>query len=107
MKNSPFRLCGIDIQPGERVTLALPNPEIFTCAPLHIPIHVLHGKEKGPVLLICATFDGNEVNGIAILQRLLTLKTLKNLKGTLIAIPVMNVYGLMNHSKSLPDGGHL
>ena len=106
-KSRPFPICGIEVQPGERVTLALPTPEIYTCAPLHIPMHVIHGRREGPRLLICATQYGDEMNGIAILQKLLHLNLLKTLQGTLIAIPVMNVYGLIHHTRFLPDEGDL
>jgi predicted deacylase len=106
MKNSPIKICGVEVQPGERVTLALPTPEIYTCAPLHIPMHILHGRKEGPKLLICGTFHGDEVNGIAIIQRLLS-GNLKNLCGTVIAVPAMSVYGLINHSRLLPDGHDL
>lgn len=104
MKNDPLTICGVEIQPGEKLTLAMPTPEIYTCAPLHIPMHIIHGKKKGPLLLICATLYGDEVNGIDIVDRLLHLSSLKGLNGTLLCIPVMNVYGLISHSRLLPDG---
>jgi uncharacterized protein len=107
MKNTPITICGVEIQPGEKLTLAMPNPEIYSCAPLHIPMHIIHGKKAGPRILICATLYGDEVNGIAIVDRLLNLSILKNLAGTLLCIPVMNVYGLINHSRYLPDGKDL
>lgn len=107
MKNQPIEICGVKVQPGERLTLALPTPEIYTCAPLHIPMHVIHGKKSGPKILICATLYGDEANGIDIVHRLLETQLLKNISGTLICIPVMNVYGLINHSRFLPDGHDL
>ena len=107
MKQKPLTISGADVQPGERVTLAMPTPEIYTCAPLYMPMHIIHGKKEGPTLLICGTFYGDEVNGIAIVQRLLQMSSLKNLHGTLIAIPVMNVYGLINRTRLLPDGHDL
>lgn len=107
MKNHPIEICGVKVQPGERLTLALPTPEIYTCAPLHIPMHVIHGKKTGPKVLICATLYGDEANGIDIVHRLLETHLLKNISGTLICIPVMNVYGLINHNRFLPDGHDL
>ncbi|MCB1085212.1 MAG: succinylglutamate desuccinylase/aspartoacylase family protein [Chlamydiia bacterium] len=107
MKNRPFVLSNVEIQPGERVTLALPTPQIYTCAPLHIPMHVIHGKKAGPVLVVCGTFYGDEINGISIIKRLLQLSSVKALHGTLIAIPVINVYGLINRTRLLPDGHDL
>jgi predicted deacylase len=108
MKNQPLQICNATIQPGEYLTLALPIPELYTCAPMYIPIHVMHGKKPGPCLLVCAAIYGDELNGIEIIQRLLSkANALKRLKGTLIAIPVINVYGLINRSRLLPDGRDL
>ncbi len=107
MRNDPLQICGIEVQPGEKLTLALPTPEIYSCAPMHIPMHIIHGKQAGPRMLICATLYGDESNGIDIVHRLLNLSLLKKLRGTLICVPVMNVYGLINHSRLLPDGHDL
>ncbi|MCB1109928.1 MAG: succinylglutamate desuccinylase/aspartoacylase family protein [Chlamydiia bacterium] len=107
MKNDTLKICGIDVQPGEKLTFALPTPEIYSCAPMHIPMHIIHGKKAGPRVLICATLYGDEANGIDIVHRLLNLSLLKKLQGTLICIPVMNVYGLINHTRLLPDGHDL
>lgn len=108
MKNPPLQICNATVQPGERVTLALPTPELYTCAPMYIPIHVIHGKRPGPCLLVSAAIYGDEINGVEIIQRLLTnLSALKRIKGTLIAVPVLNVHGLINRSRLLPDGKDL
>ena len=107
MKNDPLYICGTAVQAGEKITFALPTPEIYSCAPMHIPMHILHGKKKGPRVLICATLYGDETNGIDIVHRLLNLSLLKKLRGTLICIPVMNVYGLINHTRYFPDGKDL
>ncbi|WP_258006694.1 succinylglutamate desuccinylase/aspartoacylase family protein [Coxiella burnetii] len=69
-----------------------------------MPIKVIRGKEKGPCLLILAAMRGNQLNGTEIINRLLDHTILKRLQGTLIAIPVMNVYGLINRSHYLPGG---
>jgi len=108
MKNPPLQICNATIEPGEYLTLALPIPLLYTCAPMYIPIHVMHGKKPGPCLLVCAAIYGDELNSIEIIQRLLSkANALKRLKGTLIAIPVINVYGLINRSRLLPDSRDL
>ena len=107
MRNSPLTICDVTIQPGEKLTLALPTPQLYACAPLHMPIHVIHGKTAGPVLLLGATLYGDELNGIDIVNRLLNLHLLKKIAGTIICIPVLNMYGLMNRSRLLPDGRDL
>ncbi len=103
MKNSPLKIGNITIQPGERITVALPTPELYTCAPMYIPIHILHGKKAGPVLLVCGAIHGDEINGVAIIQKLLNLQLLKSIRGTLIVIPTMNIYGMITLSRNLPD----
>lgn len=104
MKNKTLQICNESIYPGESLSLALPLPELFSCAPLYMPIKVIHGKRPGPCLLVTAALHGNELNGTEIINRLLKIKALKRLQGTLIAIPVLNVYGLINRSRYLPGG---
>lgn len=103
MKNSTIKICDAIIHPGESLSLAMPLPEIFSCAPLHMPIKVIHGKQKGPCVLITAAMHGDEINGTEIINRLLDLNLLKSLRGTVIAVPVLNVYGLLNRSRFLPN----
>ncbi|MCB1875607.1 MAG: succinylglutamate desuccinylase/aspartoacylase family protein [Chromatiales bacterium] len=68
-----------------------------------MPVHVLRGKRDGPRLFVSAAIHGDELNGVEIVRRLLTQPVLKRLRGTLMAIPVVNVYGLIHHSRYLPD----
>lgn len=103
MKNKPLQIVSATIQPGEQVTLALPTPELYTCAPMHIPIHVIHGKNEGPCLLVAAALHGDEINGIAIIQKLLNFVSRRKIKGTLIAVPVVNIFGLLSGERYLPD----
>lgn len=103
-KNSQIKVCGESIYPGESLPLAMRLPELYSCMPAYMPIKVFNGKEKGPTLLVFSSINGDELNGIEIIHRLTGLKRLKKLKGTLIAIPVVNVFGLANKSKYLPGG---
>lgn len=107
MKNSTIQICNESIHPGESLSLALPLPELFSCAPLYMPIKVIHGKKAGPCLLVTAAMHGNELNGTEIINRLLDTINIKRFSGTLIAIPVLNVYGLVNRSRTLPGGVNL
>ncbi|WP_267256452.1 succinylglutamate desuccinylase/aspartoacylase family protein [Coxiella endosymbiont of Ornithodoros maritimus] len=104
MKNSPLKFCNETIHSGERVSLPLPLPESFSYSPMYMPIKVIRGKEKRPSLLILATMRANQLNGTEIINRLLDYTILKRLQGTLITIPVMNVYGLINRSHYLLGG---
>lgn len=103
-KNTPLKICSETIHAGETLSLALPLPAIYSCAPLFMPIKVVHGKQAGPCLLITAAMHGNELNGTEIINRIFNSKLLKRLSGTLILVPVLNVYGLINRSRYLPGG---
>ena len=91
------------IQPGSRITLDLPVPKMYTHTETTMPVHVIHGKKTGPRLFVCAAIHGDEINGIEIIRRLLKHKSMNRLMGTLIAVPIVNVYGVIHHSRYLPD----
>ncbi len=94
---------GQEVAPGTRTTLDLPLPQLYTHTPLTMPVHVVRGRRDGPRLFVSAAIHGDELNGIEIIRRLLRRKTLSSLRGTLVAIPIVNVYGVIHHSRYLPD----
>lgn len=106
-KNSKLVICGTNIHPGEVVNLAMPLPERYSCSPLFMPIKVIHGKNKGPVLVVYSGLKGTELNGLEIANRLVKGIDASKLSGTIIAIPVMNVYGLTHYPAILPSGSDL
>lgn len=90
-------LCGVHVHPGETANLALTLPEQYSCAPLYMPIKVMHGKKPGPCLVVFSTLTGTELNGLEISNRLVKSLSANDIAGTLIAIPVMNVFGLTHY----------
>ncbi|MFT5114718.1 MAG: putative deacylase [Parasphingorhabdus sp.] len=102
MKSS-FEIAGQLVQSGCRQSIQLELPHLYTHTSASMPIHVVHGRREGPVLLICAAIHGDEINGVEIIRRLLSEKALTGLAGTLIAVPIVNVYGFMSRSRYLPD----
>jgi hypothetical protein len=101
--NESFKIHGHTIKPGERTTIDLPAGRLYTHAPMTIPVHVICGKRAGPRLFISAAIHGDEINGVEIIRRVLKLPALKRLSGTIIAVPIVNVHGLIDHSRYLPD----
>jgi len=99
----PIRIGDVAIARGERVTVSLPLARLYTYADMHMPVHVIRGKQQGPTLFVCAAVHGDELNGVEIIRRLLGLKLLNRLRGTVIAVPVVNVYGFVNRTRYLPD----
>lgn len=88
---------------GERKTIMLPVARMYDFTALEIPVHVIRGKEDGPVLFLSAALHGDEINGVEIIREVIRHPSLDNLKGTVIAIPVVNIFGFQNKSRYLPD----
>ena len=98
-----IRIGDTEIKAGQRLTVDLPIARLYTRTEMTMPVHVVHGKKPGPGLFVSAAVHGDEINGAEIIRRLLKLKLLSKLRGTLIAIPTVNVYGFINRSRYLPD----
>ncbi|MFZ8934673.1 MAG: succinylglutamate desuccinylase/aspartoacylase family protein, partial [Bacteriovoracaceae bacterium] len=88
---------------GQRKKVLVESAALYDYTKLNIPIEVVRGNSKGPVLFISAAIHGDEINGTEIIRRILKRVKIKNLCGTLIAIPVVNVFGFNNKSRYLPD----
>lgn len=105
MKNKKIKICDTVVHPGEIANLALPLPEQYSCSPLYMPIKVIHGKNEGPCVVIFSGLKGNELNGLEIANRIVKSIDASEVSGTIIAIPVVNVYGLTHYPHSLPSVG--
>ena len=94
---------GQSIAPGETVKIDLEMPPLYTATNMSIPVYVKRGKRPGPVMFVSAAIHGDELNGIEIVGRLIRSSAITRLRGTLIAVPMVNVYGVLNQSRYLPD----
>jgi len=99
----PIVINGVEVAPGCRETIDLPIAKLYTHTMLAMPLHVVNGKREGPRLFVSGAIHGDELNGVEIIRRLLKLPILKRLRGTLIAIPIVNVHGFLDRSRYLPD----
>lgn len=91
------------VPPGTRTTIDLHVARLYTHSEVTMPVHVVHGRQPGPRLFVSAAIHGDEINGVEIIRRLLKLPLLKHLRGVLLAVPIVNVHGFINHSRYLPD----
>lgn len=98
-----FELDGHAVPAGERQTIDLNLPGLYTNDPVLMPVHVLHGRHDGPVVFVSAAVHGDEINGVEIIRRLLRMPQMKRLRGTLLAVPIVNIFGFHNRSRYLPD----
>lgn len=101
--NDAFEIAGKTVQPGERAQFNLPAANLYTSTPLNMPIEVIHGRKPGPALLICAAIHGDEVNSVEIIRRMRSIRSLSRLHGTLVMVPVVNLFGFIHQSRYLPD----
>lgn len=81
----------------------LPVSMLSDHTPVTMSAHVIHGRREGPVIFVSAGVHGDEVIGVEIVRRLLSLPTLNSLRGTLVAVPIVNAFGFLNLSRYLPD----
>jgi hypothetical protein len=92
-----------EVPPGTRATVDLPVANLYTHTPMTMPVHIVNGRQKGPTVFLTAAIHGDELNGVEIINRVLGLSALKRLRGCLLAVPVVNVFGFLNRSRYLPD----
>lgn len=105
MKLAPpaLKISGVEVAAGQRTSIRIPVGRRYTHAEVFLPVHVICGRRDGPRLFVSAAIHGDEINGVEIIRRLLLVPALKRLRGTLIAVPVVNVYGFISHQRYLPD----
>lgn len=96
-------IAGHDITPGASIDIDMPIVRLYTDTDINMPIHVKRARKDGPTIFVSAAVHGDEINGIEIIRRLLRLKSLKVTKGTIIFAPMVNVYGVLNQSRYMPD----
>ncbi len=102
-KRNAFKINGTEIAPGTRETVDVPVSTLSDHTPVHLSVHVIHGRKPGPVMFVSAAIHGDEVIGVEIVRRLLKADALKTLSGTLLAVPIVNAFGFLNNTRYLPD----
>ncbi len=102
MPSGNFTLGNVEVSRGTNTTINIELPKLYN-TPTQLPVRVIRGKKDGPVVFISAAIHGDELNGIEIIRRFRKLNIIKKLKGTLILVPIVNVYGIMTLSRYLPD----
>ncbi len=107
MKNKKFVILGQEILPGKSAQLNLDVAKLHTSTPILIPVFVERAKEDGPTVLLMAGLHGDEINGVEIIRRIIRKGYNKPQKGTIICLPVFNIFGFLNFKRELPDGRDL
>jgi predicted deacylase len=101
--NKAITIGNTSIGPGERTNVSLPIADLYTSTSLSMPAQVICGRKAGPTMFVSAAIHGDELNGVEIIRRLLKRKLLRSIRGTLLAVPIVNVHGFLDQSRYLPD----
>ena len=107
MPEKEFLILGKKIKRGESATLELEVAKLHTRNTIKITIIVERAQLDGPTILLMGGVHGDEVNGVAIVRDVIRLKHNKPDRGTIICIPVFNVFGYLNQTREFPDGRDL
>jgi hypothetical protein len=102
-RHPPFEIGGAAVQAGTRRSLELPVAPLPTDTSLSMSLAVVHGLRPGPTLWLSGALHGDELNGIEIIRQVLRLLRPRDLAGTVLAVPIVNVFGFLNESRYLPD----
>lgn len=103
MVRPSFEIGPIRVRPGQAKAVSLPITRLVTGADVDLPVRVVHGREDGPTVWVDAAIHGDEAVGVEVVRQVLAELDPKAMRGTLIAVPIVNVLGFMTGDRYLPD----
>ncbi|MEX0720824.1 MAG: succinylglutamate desuccinylase/aspartoacylase family protein [Balneolaceae bacterium] len=89
---------------GEQKIVNLNIARLPTYTSIDLPVLIFRSKQDGPVLLLTGGLHGDEINGVEIVRRMIERNEVMPDKGTIIAIPIVNIYGFIQNVRGVPDG---
>jgi len=107
MSDKKLTLLGTEINPGDSICLQFDVAKLHTRNSIQVPIFIERAKKDGPVLLLLGGVHGDEINGVEIVRRIIRNKINKPSRGTIVCIPVFNIFGFLHMSRKFPDGRDL
>lgn len=100
-----FEICGHTIQPGDSKKIELDIADLASGTRIFLPIYIFNGEKPGKNVLLTGGLHGDEINGVEIVRRIISNPELHKLKkGSLVTIPLLNIYGFINFSREVVDG---
>ncbi|WP_308991537.1 succinylglutamate desuccinylase/aspartoacylase family protein [Mariniflexile litorale] len=107
LANNILTILDTKIYPGESKEIDFDVANLHTSSPVNVPIIIERAKKPGPIVLFTAGIHGDEVNGVEIVRQLIAKGINKPKIGTIICIPVINIFGFINLKREFPDGRDL
>ena len=98
-----FGFAGQTIPLGRSVRFEVPVARVPTGTWLSLPVVVVRGETPGPTIWLSAALHGDELNGVVVVDEIVRRIDPKTLAGTVLAVPIVNAFGLIQGSRYLPD----
>ena len=102
-----LHILGKKVKLGESTKVSFNVAKLHTQNTIDVPVIIERSKKPGPTVLITAGIHGDEVNGVEIVRQIIAKGINKPKKGTIICIPVINVFGFIHMDREYPDGRDL
>ena len=100
-------ILGTEILPGSSHKLNFNLAKLYTSTTVEVPVIIERGKKEGPVVLLTGGIHGDEINGVEVVRQMIAKKYNKPAAGTIVAIPILNIFGFLNNQREFPDGRDL
>ena len=100
-------ILGHKIGLGESRVINFSIAKLYTSTDVEIPVIIERSKTPGPTILMTAGIHGDEINGVEIVRQVIAKKINQPKIGTIICIPILNIFGFLNTSRAFPDGRDL
>ena len=100
-------IINLNVKPGETRTEELNIAKLHNGTDLKIPVIISRGLEDGPCMLLSAGIHGDETNGVEIVRQIIRNGFHIPQRGTVICMPVVNVFGFISQTRDFPDGRDL
>ncbi|MGH8874412.1 MAG: succinylglutamate desuccinylase/aspartoacylase family protein [Acidimicrobiia bacterium] len=102
-RNAPITVGDQTVDPGGTRRFDLPVARLPTGTWESLPVAVVNGRRPGPNVWLSGAIHGDELNGVEIIRRVLRRLDARRLRGAVLAVPIVNVFGFINESRYLPD----
>ncbi len=100
-------ILGESVAKGKTTTLSFNVAKLHTQNSIDVPIIISRSRKPGPTVLMTAGIHGDEINGVEIVRQIIAKGINTPKKGTIICIPVINVFGFIHMDRQFPDGRDL
>ena len=99
-----MKIAGVTVKRGETKQIKLAIAKLTSGTEIDVPVIVSRGSKDGPVLLLMAGLHGDEINSVDVVRTIIEQKLNHVDSGTVICVPILNVFGFINFSREVPDG---